>query len=189
MPLPGLELTKLPADAVEVGRIADAWGVQGWFKVHPYSTSPGGLIAAKQWFLASAEPSARRAEGVASKLLIQEVKPHCDAWVARAQQITDRTGAEALRGARVFVPRADFPATAQDEYYWVDLIGLQVINRAHVSLGVIQELLSTSAQTVLVVGFTENGKQRERMIPFVSVYVDKVDLAERCVWVDWQPDF
>ncbi|RYF61955.1 MAG: ribosome maturation factor RimM, partial [Comamonadaceae bacterium] len=34
--LPVLEAAELPADAVEIGRIADAWGVKGWFKVMPY---------------------------------------------------------------------------------------------------------------------------------------------------------
>ena len=38
--LPGLEAAELPADAIEVGRILDAWGIKGWFKVFPYSADP-----------------------------------------------------------------------------------------------------------------------------------------------------
>ncbi|HCL84978.1 MAG TPA: ribosome maturation factor RimM, partial [Comamonadaceae bacterium] len=54
-PLPALNPAELPADAVEVGRIADAWGVKGWFKVLPYSSDAEGLLSARTWFLQPAE--------------------------------------------------------------------------------------------------------------------------------------
>ena len=77
----------------------------------------------------------------------------------------------------------------KDEYYWVDLIGLDVVNREGVALGQVKELLSTGAQTVLVMEFEQDGKTQERMIPFVAVYVDDVDMAKRLIKVDWQPDY
>jgi 16S rRNA processing protein RimM len=45
----------LPADAVEVGRIADAWGIKGWFKVLPYSADPEALFSSKRWFILPSE--------------------------------------------------------------------------------------------------------------------------------------
>jgi 16S rRNA processing protein RimM len=109
--------------------------------------------------------------------------------VAQSRDISDRSAAEMLRGARIFVPRSSFPTAAQDEYYWVDLIGLDVVNREGLALGQVQELLSTGAQTVLVLAFEQDGKPHERMIPFVSVYIDAVELEQRCIRVDWQPDY
>jgi 16S rRNA processing protein RimM len=110
--------------------------------------------------------------------------------VASAQEIDDRSAAELLRGARIFVSRASFPTAADDEYYWVDLIGLEVVNREGLPLGRVRELLSTGPQTVLVLEYTaDNGTGAERMIPFVSAYVDAVDLAGRRITVDWQPDY
>ncbi|MOA43768.1 Ribosome maturation factor RimM [compost metagenome] len=101
----------------------------------------------------------------------------------------DRNAAEALRGARVFVPRSSFPTAGDDEYYWVDLIGLSVVNREGVVLGTVRELLATGPQTTLVLTAEEDGKTIERMVPFVSVFVDKVDLPGRLITVDWQPEF
>ncbi len=49
--MPELEASVLPADAVEVGRIADAWGIKGWFKVAAFSADPEALFTAKQWYL------------------------------------------------------------------------------------------------------------------------------------------
>lgn len=183
-----LEPAQLPADAIEVGRIADAWGVKGWFKVLSHSSSPEALFASKQWYLLPSERGAKTFSGTAL-LSIRQAKDHSDTVVAWAQGIDDRNAAEALRGARIFVPRSSFPSTTEDEYYWVDLIGLPVVNREGLALGEVRDLLSTGPQTVLVVAYEQDGKPQERMIPFVAAYVDKVDLPGRCITVDWQPDY
>ncbi|MFH0128609.1 ribosome maturation factor RimM [Variovorax sp. VaC1] len=183
--LPALEAAELPADAIEVGRIADAWGIKGWFKVLPHSAQPEALFSSKRWFLQAPGASAN----TAFRLAIREAKEHSDCIVASSEDVPDRNAAEALRGARIFVPRSSFPTASDDEYYWVDLIGLSVVNREGVTLGTVRELLATGPQTTLVLAAEEDGKAIERMVPFVSVFVDKVDLPGRLITVDWQPDF
>lgn len=184
----GLETAALPADAIEVGRIADAWGVKGWFKVLPYSADPEALFASKLWFLLPTEKGLKTFDGCAS-LSVKEAKVHSDSVVATAHGVLDRNAAEALRGARIFVSRSNFPAASKDEYYWVDLIGLDVVNRQGEALGTVRELLSTGPQSVLVIEYTEGDKTLERMIPFVSAYVDDVDLPAGQIRVDWQTDY
>ena len=183
-----LEPAELPFDAIEVGRITDAWGVKGWFKVQPHSAAPEALFSSKCWYLQPAERGAKTFTGTVL-LPIRQAKDHSDTVVAWAQGIDDRDAAEALRGARVFVPRSSFPSTIEDEYYWVDLIGLAVVNREGVALGTVRELLATGPQTVLVLAYEQDGKAQERMIPFVSAFIDKVELAEKRITVDWQPDY
>ncbi len=183
-----LEAAQLPDDAVEVGRILDAWGIKGWFKVLPHSASPEALFSSKRWFLQPSERGAKTFTGTVL-LRVREAKEHSDSVVACAHEVDDRNAAEALRGARIFVPRSSFPTAAEGEYYWVDLIGLDVINREGVALGQVTDLLSTGPQTVLVVGYEHEGKARERMIPFVAAYVDGVDLPGKRITVDWQADY
>ncbi len=183
-----LEAAELPADAVEVGRILDAWGIKGWFKVLPHSASPEALFSSKRWFLQPSEKGAKTFSGTVL-LRIREAKEHSDSVVAWAQDVDDRNTAEALRGARIFIPRSSFPTAGDDEYYWVDLIGLEVVNREGQSLGRVQDLLSTGPQTVLVVAYEEAGQARERMIPFVAAYIDGVDLPGKRITVDWQADY
>ena len=184
----GIEAAALPADAIEVGRIADAWGLKGWFKVLPHSADPQALFSSKRWYLQPSEQGAKNFSGTVL-LRIREAKDHSDAVVARADDVEDRTAAEALKGARVFIPRSSFPTAGSDEYYWVDLVGLDVVNREGVHLGVVKELMATGPQTVLVLEYLEDGKPLERMLPFVSAYVDGVDLAARRITVDWQADY
>ena len=182
-----------PDDAVEVGRIGGAWGVKGWFKVQPFATDPQALFSSKRWFLREpddARPARPGAAALPALLKIVEAKEHGDGVVARAQEVADRDGAEALRGARIFVGRSSFPTAGADEYYWVDLIGLAVLNREEQLLGSVVGLLDTGAHSVLRV-LPEGGKGEadERLIPFVARYIDEVDMPARCIRVDWGLDY
>ena len=183
-----LEPAALPDDAVEVGRILDAWGIKGWFKIQPHSASPEALFSSKRWFLQPTERGPRAFEGTVL-MRIQQAKEHSDSVVALAHDIPDRNAAERLKGSRIFVSRSSFPTPSEDEYYWVDLIGLDVVNREGNALGTVTDLMSTGPNTVLVLQWQEDGKTHERMIPFVSAYVDDVDLKSRRIVVDWQTDY
>ena len=191
--VPALTPAALPADAVEVGRVQEAWGIKGWVRLHPHSASADVLLHARQWFLCP--PEGRYARGFDAftgsvSVSVAEVKPHSDGLVARLAEVADRNAAEALKSARIFVARAEFPATDNtDEYYWVDLIGLTVVNREGVVLGEVRDLLPTGPHSVLCLEAQEGDRTIERMIPFVSVYVDQVSLQDRRITVDWQPDY
>lgn len=178
----------LPQDAVEVARVLDAWGVKGWFKLQPHSASPEALFSAQTWYLQPTERGKAQFDGTLA-LSGLSLKPHADLLVASSTDIPDRNAAEALKGARVFVSRADFPPPDEGEYYWVDLVGLAVVNREGVALGTVSQLLATGPQTTLVLGYEEDGRTRERMIPFVDAFVDEVDVPGGRITVDWQPDY
>ena len=186
----------LPGDAIELGRIQEAWGIKGWVRILPHSADTSALLESSEWFLQP--PEARFARGFSAfagvvRVGIAEIKAHSDGIVARLEGLDDRTGAEALKGVRINVPRSAFPETPEGEYYWVDLIGLEVINREGLHLGVVRDLMPTGPNSVLVMEYTEtvNGedKSAERMIPFVGAYVDDVDLKARRITVDWGLDY
>jgi 16S rRNA processing protein RimM len=179
-PAPGIDDPGWPDDAVEVGRVLDAWGIQGGIKVQPFSRDPQALFSSRRWFL-------RTAEGQRRLLKVTSARDRGDIVVATAQELDDRNAAEALRGAGIFVSRASFPTADADEFYWVDLIGLAVVNRQGESLGTVKDLIDTGAHSVLRV--QPQGDGDERLIPFVGAYVDDVSLAERTITVDWGPDY
>jgi 16S rRNA processing protein RimM len=182
-----------PADAVEVARVIDAWGLKGWIKLQPFAADPKALFSSRRWHL---RPPAH-AVGVAAMprlLHITHSKVHGDAVVAAARELSDRDAAHALRGASVYVARSSFPTAADDEYYWVDLIGAEVFNRQGVALGRVSTLIDTGPHSVLCVRRPDAGPevpdtQAERLIPFVAAYVDAVDMAARRIQVDWALDY
>lgn len=189
--------SSLPDDAIEVGRILDAWGVKGWVKILPHSTDPEALYSAKTWYLQAPDAKFRPGFSLFSgtvSLNVDEAKNHSGSVVAKFTGLDERNAAEALRGARIFLSRSSFPSASSDEYYWVDLIGLNVVNREGIALGCVRDLMATGPHSVLCVEYTstqEDGTSlpAERMIPFVSAYVDAVDIAGKCITVDWQPDY
>ncbi len=187
-----------PEDAIEVGRVLDAWGVKGWIKVQAFASDPKALFSSKRWFIKPPDAGAVKrpipsiAGGYPSLLKIAEARDHGDVIVAQVNDVVDRAGAEALRGARIFIARSSFPTASTDEYYWVDLIGLAVVNREGAHLGSVVGLLDTGPHSVLrVVPDTSSSptEEAERLIPFVGAYVDDVSLAEKRITVDWGLDY
>ncbi len=183
-----------PDDALEVGRIGDAWGLKGWFKVQPYAAQPHALLTARRWHLrpAASGPSGSTPASLPTLLNIREAREHGDGLVATAQGIDDRSGAEALRGSRVFIGRSAFPAPGEGEFYWADLIGLAVVNRRGEALGAVVGLLDNGPQSVLRVQPAPGADamaEDERLIPFVAAHIDDVDLAARRITVDWGLDY
>jgi 16S rRNA processing protein RimM len=185
--------SELPADAVEMGRITDAWGIKGWLKVQAYSASAESLLKGTEWYLQPPIPPYDRGFTTFSgtvKVQVSEIKPHADTLVALCDASPHRNAAEALKGARIFMSRSQFPQTTDpDEFYWVDLLGLRVVNREGLALGVVRDLIATGPNSVLVLEYTRDDKTVERLIPFVAAYVDHVDKAEGLITVDWQEDY
>ncbi len=171
-----------------VGRILDAWGIRGGLKVQAYSADADALFSAKRWYLKAAGPKPAQLA-----LAVRSVREQGEGIVAMAEGIDDRNAAEALRGHEICIPRSDFPRTPDGEYYWVDLIGLDVVNRESAPLGRVIGLIDTGPHCVLRIlppGVAEPAKpDQERLIPFVEAFVDDVDLDAQQIRVDWGVDY
>lgn len=178
----------LPEDAVEVARVLGAWGVKGGVKLKPYAAQPQALLASRRWWLqadAAAGPAGAAQAPQPFVLNVAGVRAQGDVVVADCRELHDRDAAQALGGARVFVPRASFPPTAEDEFYWVDLIGLAVHDRDGRTLGLVTRLIETGPHCVLCIQ-PAGADAPELLIPFVEAYVDRVDRAGRTIHVDWE---
>lgn len=111
---------------------------------------------------------------------------HGNAVVAQLEGIDDRDAAAALMGREIRIRREQLPKPKSGEYYWADLVGLRVENAAAVYLGVVDHLLETGANDVLVVIDGEI----QRLIPFLQNHtVISIDLDAKQMVVDWDPDF
>ncbi len=160
-----------------MGRIVAPYGVRGWVKVRPQTESVDGLLDYPTWWLASQD------DWKPWRLLEGRIQGAQD-LVARLEGVEDRDRAAQLRGLRIAVPRAQLPPAPAGEYYWSDLIGLNVVNREGVFLGQVAEIFATGANDVLVVR-----GERERLIPFVDPYVIKVDIDASLLTLDWGADY
>lgn len=163
---------------VIMGRVAAAQGIQGWVKVQPYTAEPGTLADYRTWWLGDEQHGWRELDVLNSNL-------HGRCVIAQLMGCHDRTTAEKYRGLMVAIPRSRLPKTEENEYYWSDLIGLEVVNIAGERLGVVDTLQDTGANQVLCV----IGKHGEVLIPFIESVIRQVDLAGKVIHVDWQADY
>lgn len=176
---------------MEVGRILGAWGVKGWVRVQPFAKQPQALFSSKRWFIRPSQSAlvAPVTTSGSQCLHIVQAREHRDDVVAQVRGLDDRDAAQALRGFSLFVSRSSFPTPEDDEFYWVDLIGMAVLNRQLQRLGQVVGLIETGPHCVLRIRPEGAGEEfpaaQETLIPFVQAYVDRVDLAGRQISVDW----
>lgn len=167
---------------IVLGRIVAPFGVQGWLKIHPFGDDPTSWRKMPQWWLC-ADDNAPAEQW--KPYTLKTCRAHGKGLVAALGEVQDRNAAEAVDGWYIGAPREALPTTAEDEFYWGDLVGLDVVNEAGEPLGSVKGLLSTGAHDVLQVSEGET----ERLIPFVAAYVLDVDLAARRIRVAWGKDW
>ena len=163
-------------DLICVGHILGAQGIKGWVRVFSNTSPRENIVKYSPWLIEQGQEL--KPVDVSGRLQGKNV-------VAQLDGIEDRNQAEALTGCRILIEAAQLPRLQEGEYYWSDLIGLAVENLQGEPLGVVDSMLETGADDVMVVS-----GDRERLIPFViDDIVREVDLVGQRLIVDWQPDY
>lgn len=164
-------------ERIEVGKISGVFGVKGWVKVFSYTDPRENILDYSPWLL-NKVPESR-------EVRVLEGKVQGKTIVAHLQGIDDRNAAAMLAGCSISIARSQLPKAGEGEYYWTDLVGLQVVTQNGVDLGRVDYLIATGANDVLVVQ-----GDRERLIPFLQGQtIIEIDLQGGRMMVDWDPEF
>ena len=163
-------------ELIRVGHILGAQGIKGWVKVYSHTSPRENIVNYGPWLLE--RDGHRDWVEVSGRLQGRHV-------VARLEGVDDRNQAEALAGCEIYINARQLPQLPAGDYYWADLIGLEVETLRAEPLGVIESMLETGADDVMVLA-----GDRERLIPFViDEIVREIDLDARRMVVDWSPEF
>lgn len=166
-------------ETVVVGEITGVYGVKGWLRLKSWTDPQARVFDYQPWLLTEAGTAAQTQCKVAAH------RSHGGQFVISLDGVTDRDEAAALIGRRVEVAKAHLPELPENEYYWADLLGMQVVNLSGDSFGTVSNLLETGANDVLVI----NG-DRQRLVPFVrGQVVTEVNPSAGIITVDWDADF
>lgn len=161
---------------VVVGRVSGLFGTRGWVKVHSHTRPRDNVLAYRPWYL-------RHGDGWEG-YEVTAARRHGATLVAALGGIGDRDAAAALLRRDIAVDRTQLGDGRPGEYFWADLVGLEVVDAGGKRFGTVSGLLETGANDVLCVS-----GERERLIPFVEgVYVLDVDLDAGRISVDWHAD-
>jgi 16S rRNA processing protein RimM len=159
-----------------MGRVVGPFGVRGWVKLKTFTENLENLAGYPTWWVTVA--------GIEKPTQVDAVEIHASHIVAKLAGVEDRDQALALRGADISIPREALPPVEEGEFYWADLVGLDVVNIQGEYLGQVKDLLETGANDVLVVK-----GDKERLLPYVDAIVLEVNLAEKLIRVDWGLDY
>lgn len=162
---------------IGVGKISGVFGVKGWVKVFSYTDPRENILSYSPWILKKGD-DIRTFKIVDGKLQGKTI-------VAQLEGVTDRDQAAGLTGFEVFISQTQLPKAAEGEFYWSELIGMMVETVQGIQLGMVDGLLETGANDVLIVK-----GDRERAIPFLQGQtIIKIDLDAGIIIVDWDPEF
>ncbi|MDH5181948.1 MAG: ribosome maturation factor RimM [Gammaproteobacteria bacterium] len=164
---------------VVLGRVAGVYGVKGWVKVISHTVPPDNILDYSPWYL--------QQDGRLQAFEVIEGKTHGKGIIAYLANCTDRDVAARLVGTDILVERDRLPVLEDNEYYWADLIGLQVQNSDGQQLGIVESLLETGANDVLVV---RGSDKQEHLIPYIQgEVIREINLALGIIRVDWDLEY
>ena len=162
---------------VTVGKISGIYGVSGWVKILSHTRPITNIFSYSPWLI-------RRGEQQEPMELL-EGREHGNGLVARLKNLDDRDIARSLIGKEIAVYRQQMPALPPGEYYWCDLLQLDVVNQAGINLGKVTEILETGANDVLVI----EGERRHLVPLIMKHYITEIDLDAGRITVDWDPEY
>ena len=123
-------------------------------------------------------------EGVYEKIEITNGREQSKTIVAHIKGIDNRDQSLKLIGKDLYIDKEKLPKLADGKHYWYELVGFNVINQDKIKLGVVDYLVDTGSNNVLVT----KGK-KEYWIPYVEPFLVSIDKENREIIVDWDEDF
>ncbi len=170
------------SDTIVIGKIGAPYGVKGWVKITTYTDEIEGVFSYSPWLLGDGD----------KQVTIDSWRTHNKGVVAKIIGVETRDDAESIKNLDISIKAEQLPQLTDDEYYWRDLVGMQVITESGYNLGTVKELFETGSNDVMLIRANPNDAfgQKERMVPFLHDQVIKqVDMQARTIKVDWDPGF
>lgn len=166
-----------PDKYIIVGKLGKTHGIHGWLNLYSNTEPTDNILTYR--------PLYWRTTSGWQQVDVDEIKPHGKKFLIHITGIDTPEEAKKHTDKEIAILRQQLPNLKQDEFYWTDLEGLTVINQNNIELGIIDHLLETHSNDVMVI----IGKKRH-LIPFIrnQVVID-IDLNAKIMHVNWDEDF
>lgn len=171
------------ADYILIARIGAAYGIKGWVKLNSFA-NPRENILDYRLFMTPQGDSLQELE-------LDQSKTQGKGFVAHIKGCDDREGAQEITGKDLYIRKDVLPKLDADEYYWHQLQGMRVRTLNGDDLGIVDHLLETGANDVLVIRGDESSVDKEeRLIPYLpGQVINKIDINSQLITVDWEKDY
>lgn len=166
-----------------IGRVSTVYGIKGWIKIHSHTDPKENIFQYTPWYI--------RKEGQWQLVDVDDSKINGKHLVIHFSGCDDREMARQYAGCEIATLKERLPQLDEGEYYWRDLLGLNVLTVEGLHLGKVEKLLETGANDVFVVRASkESIDDRERLIPYLPEQVIcSINLTDKQIIVDWDAEF
>ena len=159
-----------------VGKINGFFGVQGWVKIFSYTKPRKNILEYQPWYFLDNETY--------KVIEITSGREQSKTIVAQVKGINNRDEALQLIGKDLYINKDQLPELDNDAHYWHELTGFRVINKNEVDLGIVDYLVDTGSNHVLV-----TKGETEHWIPYIEPFLVSVDKHKKVISVDWDENF
>lgn len=173
-----------PTNPIVLGKLGAAYGIRGWLKVFSSTEHAESIFDYQPWFI--------QRSGQWQHIELEDWKHHNKDIILKLKGVDDRDAATLLTNSEIVVDSAQLPELDNNEYYWKDLMGCQVVTLQGYNLGTITDMMETGSNDVIVIkaNLKDAFGIKERLVPFLDGQViKKVDLKSKLIEVDWDPGF
>jgi 16S rRNA processing protein RimM len=160
---------------VAVAKFGRTYGIKGWIHVYAYENSD--LINFTKFYL--------KKNDQLIPIDLDNIKPHGNNYVAKIKNIENPESARIYTNLELYIDSKDLPSLPEGKYYWDELVGLTIIDQEGKVLGIVDHLVATGANDVLVI----IKDQKEHFIPYIKNVVLEVDLTKKIIKVDWNLEY
>lgn len=172
----------LDNELIQIGQLKKPYGIKGWLWVFSHTDNREDIFDMQPWWI-------KTAKGMQT-VTVTKWRKQGSGLVIQLAEVPDRNIAETMNGVSLWANKQTLTPAEEGEYYWSDLIGLQVCTQDACILGNISELFETGAHDIMVVKPSADSiDDEQRLIPWHKQTVITVDLTTKTVVVDWQPDY
>ncbi|MBE9535664.1 MAG: 16S rRNA processing protein RimM [Proteobacteria bacterium] len=163
----------MDSSLILIGIISKPHGIKGGVRAISYADSPDIYREIPCIYL-------KKKDKAISPLKISSVSTVKGAVILNFDEIKSRESVEDILGCELYIERSFLPSPSENEYYHIDLIGLDVMTTGGQLLGKICEVMQTGGNDVFVV---KKGKE-EHLIPAIKEVIREIDINGGKVVID-----
>ena len=169
---------------VILGKVGAVYGIKGWLKIHSFTDELEAILDYFPWSLKLGNKT--------QTVEVTDWRKHNKGLIVKVGNIDDRDEAQALVGSEILTSESSLPDLPEGEFYWRDLIGMNVVTNKGYDLGIVTDMMETGANDVLVVkaNLNDGFSKKERLIPYLlEQVIESVSSENKQICVDWDPGF
>jgi len=159
-----------------VGKFGKTYGAKGWLKVTSYCQPNVAILTYDKWYI--------KKNGFWQELALQDTNKMNDKVAVLVAGCTTPEEARLYTNLEIAINKNQLKKISENEHYWINLKGMQVVNYNGEELGILEYLFTAGNNDVMMVK-----GEKKHLIPFIKSIIINVNYEDNKIIVDWDTNF